>query len=181
MGAQLPHPQRGGRSAPPPPGGFMRGRWPLPPLICRRSALHPGDFLVRRKSPKTHQEPPGPWTSGEGGLAPFDPPTLYPSGIVRNNLNPQAFSMAPHLPRHGLTAEGVTPGVAWGEKDRFAHPLKVANRSIFVSETLSRGCGNRRGSEASPSGGSGGLPPDTPLVTFVVKRKSPGVRGGAPA
>ena len=34
----------GGRSAPPTPGGFMRGRWPLPPLICRRSALHPGDF-----------------------------------------------------------------------------------------------------------------------------------------
>ena len=34
----------------------------------------PGDFLMRRKSPKTHQEPPGPWTPGEGGLAPFDPP-----------------------------------------------------------------------------------------------------------
>ena len=34
----------------------------------------PGDFLMRRKSPKTHQEPPGSWTSGEGGLAPFDPP-----------------------------------------------------------------------------------------------------------
>ena len=59
----------------------MRGRWPLPPLVCRRSALHPGDFLVRRKSPKTHQEPPGSWTSGEGGLAPFDPPALCPSGI----------------------------------------------------------------------------------------------------
>src|SRR5699024_10691223 len=36
--------------------------------------------------------------------------------------------------------------------------LKVANRSIFVAETLSRGCGNRRGSEASPSGGPGAQP-----------------------
>ena len=43
--------------------------------------------------------------------------------------------MATHLPRHGLTAEGVTP-VELGEKkkDQFAHLLKVANRSIFVAE-----------------------------------------------
>ena len=34
------------------PGGFMRGRWPLPPLICRRSALHPGDFPVAGKVTK---------------------------------------------------------------------------------------------------------------------------------
>ena len=47
----------GGRSAPPTPGGFMRGRWPLPPLICRRSALHPGDFpdagKVTKGAPRT--------------------------------------------------------------------------------------------------------------------------------
>ena len=30
----------------------MRGRWPLPPLICRRSALHPGDFPVAGKVTK---------------------------------------------------------------------------------------------------------------------------------
>ena len=34
----------------------MRGRWPLPPLICRRSALHPGYFLpdekVTKESPR---------------------------------------------------------------------------------------------------------------------------------
>ena len=38
------------------PGGFIRGRWPLPPLICRRSALHPGYFLpdekVTKESPR---------------------------------------------------------------------------------------------------------------------------------
>ena len=38
-----------------------------------------------------------------------------------------------------------------------------------------------QGERSIPLGGSGGIPPDTPLVTFVVKRKSPGVRGGAPA
>ncbi len=38
-----------------------------------------------------------------------------------------------------------------------------------------------QGERSVPLGGSGGLPPDTPRVTFVVKRKSPGARGGAPA
>ena len=37
------------------------------------------------------------------------------------------------------------------------------------------------GDDNAPHGSSGGTPPDTPLVTFVVKRKSPGARGGAPA
>ena len=45
------------------------------------------------------------------------------------------------------------------KQDRFAHKLKVANRSIFVAEALSRGCGHRRGSEASPSGDSKGRSP----------------------
>ena len=95
----------------------------------------PGDFLVRRKSPKTHQEPPGSWTSGEGGLAPFDPPASCPSGIGCGNLNRQASSEA-SLPRHGLTAEGVTPGRAWGEiKTDLPTQLKVANRSGFVAES----------------------------------------------
>ena len=46
----------------------------------------------------------------------MDSPAFCPSGIGRGNLNPQASSGPSHLPRHGLTAEGVTPGVAWGEK-----------------------------------------------------------------
>ena len=32
------------------------------------------------------------------------------------------------------------------------------------------------GDDNAPHGSSGGAPPDTPLVTFVVKRKSPGCR-----
>ena len=44
----------------------------------------------------------------------MDSPALCPSGIGRGNLNPQA-SWEASLPRHGLTAEGVTPGRAWGE------------------------------------------------------------------
>ena len=100
---------------------------------------------MRRKSPKTHQEPPGSWTSGEGGLAPFDPPALYPSGIVRNNLNPQASSMAPTPPCHGLKVESVPLMKPKKKQDRFAHKTKVANRSFVVSETLSRGCGSPQG------------------------------------
>ena len=68
------------------PGAFA-GRQSLHPLA---GAPHehgfamlgtPGDFLAKRKSPKIRQGPPGPWTPGEGGLAPFDPPALCPSGI----------------------------------------------------------------------------------------------------
>ena len=33
-----------------------------------------GDFLMRRKSPKTHQEPPGSWTSSTRGRTPLDSP-----------------------------------------------------------------------------------------------------------
>ena len=115
------------------PGAFAGLVAPAP--TCRRSALHPGDFLMRRKSPKTHQGPPGPWTSGEGGLAPFDPPTLYPRGIVRNNLNPQASSGATHLPSHGLTTEGVTP-VQLGEKKRPVCPPAQSGKSVLF-------CGKR--------------------------------------
>ena len=114
------------------------------PTICRRSALHPGeffaglvvpaptdagapprapgDFLMRRKSPKTHQEPPGSWTSGTRGRTPLDSPAFCPSGIGRGNLNPQASSGASHPPSHGLKAESV-PSMKPEEKTRPICPL----------------------------------------------------------
>ncbi len=152
-----------------------------PAPTCRRSALHPGDFLMRRKSPKTHQGPPGPWTSGEGGLAPFDPPTLYPSGIVRNNLNPQASSMAPHLPRHGLKAESVTSGIARGEKKTGLPTcskwqiglllwLKVARREPERSAASAKRAATTH--RRIPKGTALGAP----LVTFPASGKSPGCR-----
>ena len=74
------------------PGGGWRG-WAAPaPTDAGAPPRAPGDFLMRRKSPKTHQEPPGSWTSGEGGLAPFDPPVPCPSGIGCGGLNLQASS-----------------------------------------------------------------------------------------
>ena len=130
VGAQLPHPQRAG----------------APPRA-------PGDFLMRRKSPKTHQEPPGSWTSGEGGVAPFDPPAFCPSGIGCGNLNPQASSGAPHLPSHGLAAGSVTPGKTRGEKKTgLLTQLKVANRSRFVAEGSPARDGAQR-SEREKGGG----------------------------
>ena len=54
-------------------------------------------------------------TSGTRGRTPLDSPAPSPSGIGCGGLNLQASSGAP-LPRHELTTEGVTPGVAWGEK-----------------------------------------------------------------
>ena len=82
----------------------------------------PGDFLMRRKSPKTHQEPPGSWTSGTRGRTPLDSPAFCPSGIGRGNLNPQASSGASHPPSHGLKAESV-PSMKPEEKTRPICPL----------------------------------------------------------
>ena len=56
------------------PGEFMRGWEPLPSPMqaLRESMAKPCSaprvtFSPMRKSPKTHQGPPGPWTPGEGG------------------------------------------------------------------------------------------------------------------
>ena len=43
----------------------------------------PGDFLTKRKSPKIRQEPPGSWTSGEGGGSKSVPLLLLPPLIPR--------------------------------------------------------------------------------------------------
>ena len=58
-GEPLCAPQCGGRCAPPPPSNFLldaRGFAPLHSPVCRRSALHPGDFLpdekVTKESPR---------------------------------------------------------------------------------------------------------------------------------
>ena len=115
----------------------MRGGWrPLCAPQCMGAPPHaPGDFLMRRKSPKTHQEPPGSWTSGTRGRTPLDSPAFCPSGIGCGGLNLQASSKPMHLPSHGLTAESVTPGKTRGEKKTdLPTQLKVANRSIFVAE-----------------------------------------------
>ena len=111
VGAQLPQPPRAG----------------APPRA-------PGDFLVRRKSPKTHQEPPGSWTSGEGGLAPFDPPALCPSGIGCDSLNPQASSKPRRLPRHGLKTQSV-PSMKPKEKTRPICPQTQSGKSVFFCGT----------------------------------------------
>ncbi len=166
---------------------FLWGAAPPQPPRCRRSALHPGDFLMRRKSPKTHQEPPGSWTSGEGGLAPFDPPALCPSGIGCGSLNPQTSSGASHLPRHGLTAGSVTPGKTREEKKTdLPTQLKVANRSFVVAESSPARDGAQR-SEREKGGGhapgdSKGRSPWRAFGDFPRDGKvTRGWRGGAPS
>ncbi len=74
---------------------------------------------------------------------------------------------------------------SWGEDEPDSlRYLKVANRSgseVEGTPARAKRSGERGRAENAPQGGSEGAPPDTPLVTFVVKRKSPGARGGAPA
>ena len=83
------------------------------------------------------------------------------------------------LPRHGLTAQSV-PSMEPKETTRPVCPPPQSGKSSCVNGTLPfLGGAARRaagGMIIAPHGGSGGIPPDTPLVTFVVKRKSPGCR-----
>ena len=111
----------------------------------------------------------------------MDSPTLCPSGIVRDNLNPQASSGATHLPRHGLKTQSVSLMKPKEKVRPICHKRKVANRSIFVVQALSRGCGNRRGSEASPLGDSKGHSPWRAFGDFPRDGKVTRVQGGAPA
>ena len=142
---------------------------------------------MRRKSPKTHQEPPGSWTSGTRGRTPLDSPAFCPSGIGRGNLNPQASSGASHPPSHGLKAESV-PSMKPEEKTRPICPLsskwqiglglwqKVARRETERSAaSAKRATATHRG---IPKGGSpwrafGDFPRDGKVTR--------GRRGGAPS
>ena len=152
-------------------------------LPCMGAPPHaPGDFLMRRKSPKTHQEPPGSWTSGTRGRTPLDSPGLCPSGIGCGSLNLQASSGASHLPSHGLTAESVTP-VQLGEKKRPFCPLSSKWQiGLFLWQKVARREPERSAASAKravtphrgiPKGAALGAP----LVTFSATGKSPGVEG----
>ena len=148
-GEPLCAPQCGGRCAPS-PWGFCGTAVPVPneegapPLRprgdlcgdgspythqCRRSALHPGDFLAKRKSPKIRQGPPGPWTPSTRGRTPLDSPTFCPSGIGCGNLNSQA-SLKPILPSHGLKVESV-PLTKPEEKTRPICPPTQSGKSVY--------------------------------------------------
>ena len=56
------------------------------------------------------------------------------------------------------------------------HNLKVANPARLVPLPPIEGVRLAAGGAKHPPRGFRGIPPDTPLVTFVVKRKSPGCR-----
>ena len=160
----------------------MRGAAPLcTPLSGGSSAPPtPGDFLVRRKSPKTPQEPPGSWTSGEGGVAPFDPPVFCPSGIVHHQLDPQASSGVTHLPRHGLKAESAF-SMKPREKTRPICSQTESGKSVyFLWQRAARVQAQRstnKGGFSALAGFQRAAALGAPLVTFPATGKSPGVEG----
>ena len=115
-------------------------------------------------------------------LAPH-PLHLYP------DIAPKVFSTSnvatKCIPRHGLNSRMISlclkPRAT--AQTNCPHHLKVANPSTSVPHTLSGGNGacRRWGDDNAPQRGPGAAAPGTPLVPFVVKRKEPRVRGGAPA
>ena len=172
------------------PSGASRQTWLLlpevgaaPPQPPRAGAppRAPGDFLMRRKSPKTHQEPPGSWTSGTRGRTPLDSPAPCPSGIGCGSIEPAASSGA-ILPSHGLKTQSVPSmkpkeknktGLSTSSKWQIGLGLwqKVARRETERSAaSAKRAAATHRG---IPKGAALGAP----LVTFPATGKSPGVGG----
>ena len=128
------HPS-GGRSAPPPPGGFCGTVVPAAPdmrgglapssalLPCMGAPREHGFAMLGTRvtflRKESHQRfardllVPGP--PAQGGGPPWIPPPSALAVLVAIAQTLKHPRRHP-LPRHGLTAEGVTPGVAWGEK-----------------------------------------------------------------
>ena len=111
----------------------------------------------------------------------MDSPAPCPSGIVRDNLNPQASSMAPPAaPR--IDSWRCDPRYSLGRnKGRFSHSLKVANRSGLVAEGSPARCeASAKRAATTHRGIPKGAALGAPLVTFPATGKSPGAWGGAP-
>ena len=150
----------------------------------RERALRPAPrvtFSPMRKSPKNLPEGISPLGTPLGGLlsspqrrqAPLPPER----GETPGSLQKPNLTAAPRIdsrgcdPRYSLRRN----------KDRFAHHLKVANRSVFVAQAHRGGAACRRGSEASPSGDSKGHSPWRAFGDFPRDGKVTRVQGGAPA
>ena len=129
-----------------------------------------------RKSPKNLPEgvtPSGysPW----GALSsPQQRGALLPP---ERGATPGSTQATKQLPRHGLTAESVTPGVAWGEKKTDLPTNLKWQIGLFLWLKPYRGGAGTAGGEKRPPQGVQGRSPGAPLVTFPATGKSPGVEG----
>ena len=89
------------------------------------------------------------------------------------------------LPSHGLTAKNFPCRNEGRNKDRFAHHLKVANRSFSVAETSPARAGAQRSERSkggdSALGDSKGRSPWRFFGDFLIGEKVTRVQGGAPA
>ncbi len=158
----------------PPHGPADRCEGAEPPLRSPMAGLPPrtpGDFLMRRKSPKIHQgAPPGP-----------------PRGTLRSPCGGAATPSIGFLPltqtdlplwvggQIGLFSPRTIPGVTPSAVNPGAEEDLVSRCCPELQPFLGGAAKPLWGDDNAPHGGSGGKPPDTPLVTFVVKRKSPWV------
>ena len=146
----------------------MRGRSAPPPRVT---------FSPMRKSPKNLPEGISPLGTPLGGL--LSSPQRRQAPLPPERGETPGSPQKPNLtaaPR--IDSRGCDPRYSLRRnKDRFAHPLKVANRSLFVVQALSRGCGLPQGERSVPLRG---IPKGTalgaPLVTFPATGKSPGCR-----
>ena len=109
----------------------------LPPLHsprCRRSALHPGDFLPDEKVTKESPRGVPPLGTPLGGH--YHPPSNASVAPPRKRETLGSTQSTNYLPRHGLTVEGVTPGRVWGEKRPICHFEWVGKLVLFSPRVL---------------------------------------------
>ncbi len=146
-----------------------------PPMWGRSAPPPRVTFFSKRKSPKIRQggTPGPPWgaLSSPQQRKRCSPQKGAPLRATRKPHN--------HLPRHGLTAGSVTPGIARGET-KTALPTR-SKWQIGLGEwqkPYRGGAGTAGGAKRPPQGGPRGVAPGAPLVPFVVKRKEPRVWAG---
>ena len=149
----------------------MRALRPAPrPTFSRRESRqrYARDLLV-----------PGP--PAKGALPPLIP---WPSALAVLVAGKKARGIlgVRNLPRHGLKTQSVPLMKPKEKQDRFAHQLKVANRSIFVAEGSPARCVSERekGGDHAP-GDSKGHSPWRAFGDFPRDGKVTRVQGGAPA
>ena len=118
------------------------------------------------------------WLHLRSIFPPQNPLHLYPESPQKLHPNVQLNAPAPRINSRIfflVKAKG-------NNKDRFAHHLKVANRSIFVAQTSPARCVSERekGGDFAPAG-SKGRSPWHAFGDFRRETKVTRVQGGAPA
>ena len=171
------------------PGEFVRGWWPLRPTMqALRESMAlpcsaPRPTFSRRESRQRYARNllvPGPPAQG-GGPPWIPPPSALAVLVAGNKTLKHPRDKAPAAPRIENRECSLDETKGKNKTDLPTNSKWQIGLFLWL-KALSRGCGNRRGSEASPSGDSKGRSPWRAFGDFPRDGKvTRGRRGGAPS